>query len=538
MLDPKQPGLYVWDLKTPVAKKAKPKDPDEPEDHAPAAPVVAPNRRLGRIHGALPWKPVWTSASTIAFQLRLPDGEGVLQAQAWQWEPGKGPRPAPAASNASAASTPAWKEVDGIWNLVDAAGKPLTRTLAAAWNPTATPDGKRIYYTQLSATGLQIRRLDTSLPPLEAKALPADPEPLVRDVALPRADEPSLLPPPVEVTPHAYRVGESHDIFSLVGFSTSPAGVSTQLGLGGNDMLGRLNWQVLAGLSLGNVGGMSLGSLAGPRGAMAGASWHGWRWAPSLQVFSNLERPSRQDFLAVQGFDRERRGFELAFEEEGLGRPRNSLRPYLAAERVTLTGAAALSRSLVGVDASLGNHWSRNDQGLQLALAMQEQQGRTEGQSWQLTRATFRAGWINPWAPLRVQAEAGRLGGQPTGLDLFHLGGLPNSLLPSALDGNRAVQAALPAYTATGNRLQRLRGELGSPFRLYFEASTLWQDSSPKPAALRVAGLELDGRGLGLPQDILRRLAGNLSFTLGVHRPLDGIMKGRTVGTFSLLLRP
>jgi hypothetical protein len=537
VLDPKQPGLYVWDLKAPVAKKVKPKDPDEPADHAPAAPVVAPNQRLGRIHGALPWKPVWTSANTVAFQLRLADGEGVLQPQPWQWQPGTAPRPAAAPPKATGGIV-TWKEVDGIWNLVDAAGKPLTRNLAAAWNPTTTPDGKWIYYTQLSATGLQIRRLDTSLPPLEAKALPVDPEPLVRNVALPKADEPSPLPPPVDVASHPYRIGESHDLFSLVGISSSPAGVNTQLGLGGNDILGRLNWQVLAGLGLGNVAGMNLGNLAGPRGAMAGASWHGWRWAPSLQLFSSLERPSNQDFLSVQGFDRERQGFELAFEREDLGRPRHTLRPYAAAERVTPRGGTSLSRSLVGVDAGLGSHWSRNDQGLQLGLAVREQQGRTEGQAWQLTRITFRAGWINPWVPLAVLAEGGRLGGQPTALDQFHLGGVPTSLLPTSLDANRVVQAALPAYTATGNRLQRLRGELGGPVQLYLEHSTIWQDSSPKPTAQRVAGLELDSRRLGLPQETLRRLMGNLSFTLGVHRPLDGIMKGRTVGTISLLLRP
>ena len=75
-------------------------------------------------------------------------------------------------------------------------------------------------------------------------------------------------------------------------------------------------------------------------------------------------------------------------------------------------------------------------------------------------------------------------------------------------------------------------------FVVYAERSTVWQDAFPRPAAQRVAGLELDSRGLGLPLDILRRLSGNLSFSVGVHRPLDGIMKGRTVGTVSLLLRP
>ncbi len=538
VMDPKKPGLYVWDLKAPAApKKPKPVDPDEPADRKPLVPTLAPNQRLGRVHGALPWKPLWTAADTIGFQLRLPDGEGMLQAQPWQWQPGKTPHPAASVPKATAGAV-TWKEVDGIWNLVDAAGKPLTRTLAAAWNPVPSPDGKWIYYTQLSATGLQIRRLDTSLPPLEAKALPADTAPLVAHVALPKADEPSPLPPPVPVTPHAYRVGETHDTFSLFAFSSAPAGVSTQLGVGGNDLLGRLNWQVLAGLGLGEVGGMNLGSTAGPRGGMAGASWHGWRWAPSLQVFSNLERPSRQDYLFAQGFDRERRGFELALEEEDLGRPRNTLRPYAASERVTPTGGTALGRSLLGVDASLGNHWSLNDQGLQVGLAVREQQGRTEGQAWHLTRVTFRASWLNPWVPLTVRAEGGRIGGEPTTLDRFHLGGLPNSLLPASLDANRVTQAALPAYTTTGNRLQRLRGELGGTVQAYLEQVTVWQDASRRPAAQRVVGFELDSRSMGLPQDILRRLMGNLSFTLGVHRPLDGIMKGRTVGTVSLLLRP
>jgi hypothetical protein len=51
-------------------------------------------------------------------------------------------------------------------------------------------------------------------------------------------------------------------------------------------------------------------------------------------------------------------------------------------------------------------------------------------------------------------------------------------------------------------------------------------------------GLELDSGQVGVPMDVLRRLAGNLTFTLGVHRPLDGVMKDRTVGTLSVIVRP
>jgi len=177
--------------------------------------------------------------------------------------------------------------------------------------------------------------------------------------------------------------------------------------------------------------------------------------------------------------------------------------------------------------------------GLRAALDAREQRGRTDSRSWSLTRATLTLGWINPWSPLTVRLEAGRLGGDPTALDRFHLGGVGTSLLPTSLDANRVAQAALPAYTATGDRLRRLRVDLGlGPFRAYVEHAALWQASDPRPAAQRVAGLELDSRALGLPMDVLRRLAGNLSFTLGIHRPLDGAMKDRTVGTLSVIVRP
>ena len=527
VMDPEKPGLYVWDLK--ATPKSVKQDPHEPADHAALAPVLAPAHRLGPIHGALPWKPVWTAADGISFILRLPDEEGVLKPQAWQWTLGRGT----ARAARTVASTPdgavTWKAVEGAWNLVDREGRPLTRTLAAAWNPVATPDGKWIYYTQLCASGLQIRRLDATQAPLESKPLPQDPAALVKDLVLSRANEPSPLPPPVPVEAHPYRVRESHAFLPRIGGSRTPSGYSSQIGMGGSDILGRLNWQVLAGL----------GDGAGPRGAMLGASWHGWAWAPSLHAFSTLEQPSAQAFSPVSGFDRERRGAELAFEYEDLGRPRLHLRPVIASERAAFSGGATLNRALLGVEAGLGSFWSRDDQGFQAAMTAREQQGRTEGEAWTLTRLSATLGWLNPWLPLTLRAEAGRIGGHPTALDQFHLGGVATSLLPASLDGNRVLQSALPAYTATGNRLLRLRGELGMGiFQAYLEHSTLWQASDPRPAAQRVVGLELDSRHLSLPTDLLRRVLGNLSFTLGLHQPLDGTMKGRTVGTLSVIVRP
>ena len=527
VLDPKKPGLYVWDLK--ATPKAAKKEPDEPDDHPVVAPTLPPTRRLGRVDGALPWKPVWTAPDTVAFHLRLPDDEGVLQAQPRRWTFGHGVKAGTVPAKPTITDGPSWQEVDGIWNLVDPQGQPLTRTLAAAWNPAATPDGRWIYYTQLSATGLQIRRLDTTQPPLVAKPLPRDPSPLVQDQVLPKADEPSPLPAPVPVEAHPYRLGETQSVFSVVGYSTTPSGVSAQLGAGGNDLLHRLNWLVLAGL----------GDGAGPRGGTAGLAWRGWRWAPSLQIFSLLERPSSQRFAPLPGFDRERRGAELALERDDLGRPKTHLRPMVAFEQVTPVGAPAISRSLWGLEAGLGSLWGRNEQGLRVSLAAWGQQGRTDHQSWNLARFTLTVGWLNPWTPITVRMEEGRVGGDPNQLDRFHLGGVPTSLLPTSLDGNRVAQPALPAYTSVGNRLQRLRGDLGlAIFQLYVEHTTVWQEAASKPSAQRVVGLELDSKNLALPLDVLRRLTGNLSFTLGLHRPLDGPMKDRTVGTLSVIVRP
>ncbi len=131
------------------------------------------------------------------------------------------------------------------------------------------------------------------------------------------------------------------------------------------------------------------------------------------------------------------------------------------------------------------------------------------------------------------------MGGAPTGLDRFHLGGLPTSLRPASLDANRLVQAALPAHLAQGDRMARLRADLGGGgLTAYLEHSAAWEGGAPRPAAQRIAGAEFSTRGLGLPMDVVRRLVGNLTLTAGVHRPLDGPMKGRTVGTLSVIVRP
>lgn len=535
-----KPGIQVWDLAAKPEEKKKDKkverpDPNEIEDREPeflAPKVLATIRRR---NGALPRHAWWSGADRIIFELRVPNPEGVLKPQFLEADlrthrvnEGKAPTAKPD-------SAFFWKELDGTWNLVrklpEGKEQRLTRTLSAAWQPAPTPDGKAVYYVQLSATGCEIRKLDLSLPPVAEAPLPVDEKPLAPNTILSPADEASLLPPPGKA-PEAqdYSVWSSHFTGSRVGYTAMPSAAGVQIGWGGNDLLGRLNWHVLAGV----------GKAMGPRGAALGVAYRGWRWAPSLEAFSNLEQPSRQLFAPVADLDRERRGAELAFTYTRLGTSALSLRPVMAWEAVKPLGSstASVNRSLAGAQLRAALHRSRGeDWGLGLATTLQAAAGRSDGHGWNLAQGELSLRLKTPAGRLVAKVSEGRLGGEPTALDRFHLGGQASSLVAASLDWNRVEQVALPAYLQTGDRMRRFRGEFGDGLRLYLEHAVVWDQTQPRPAHQRVVGAELPVHEM-LPANLAEWLLGRFTLTLGVHRPLDGVMKDRTVGTLSLVLRP
>lgn len=535
-----RPGLRVWDLAAKAPKEkgtgAKDKDPNEVEDRVPEYPEPRQVAFLGRRDGLLPRRAWWAGRDRVGFELRVPNGEGVLEPRFFALLLPSGRVDEGGAPPAPAGASIAWKEREGIWNLVrrlpDGREQPLTRTLAAAWQPAPTPDGRFVYYVQLGATGCEIRRLDLGLPPLAEAALPVEAHPLVPRALLPPADEASLLPPPASA-PEArdYAVGDSHAMGSRVGYSLMPSARGLQLGWGGNDLLGRLNWHVLGGI----------GEAMGPRGAALGVAYRGWRLAPSLELFSNLEKPSRQAFAPVAGFDRQRRGAELAFTFQQAGHLPFRFRPVLAWESVKACdpGAVRVDRGLGGAELAASFFRSRGEAwGLGLALDARAGAGRTDGQAWNLARGSLALGLRTPLGRLTGRLSEGRVGGDPTALDRFHLGGETPGLVAESLDWNRVAQAALPAYLQAGNRMRSLRGELGDGFmHLYLEHAAVWDRGGARPAYQRAAGVEIPVHAL-LPASLAQPLLGRFTCTLGLHRTLDGVMKDRTVGTFSLVLRP
>jgi hypothetical protein len=537
-----RPGLYVWDLAAkPEAKKAEAKtekpDPNEVEDRKPEFQAPKTLQVIRRENGILPRHAWWSGKERITFERPQRNGEGVLEPDfctvdllSHRITEGK-------ASGAPAKSDFNWKELDGTWNLVrtlpDGKELRLTRTLAAAWQPAPTPDGKAVYYVQLSAAGCEIRKLDLALPPVAEARLPVEEKALVPRTILSPADEANLLPAPVSAPPAGdYSAWDSHFTGSRSGFQAMPSAKAVQAGWGGNDLLGRLNWQVLG----------SFGSVAGPRGVAAGVAYRGWRWAPSLEAFSSLEQPSRQDFAPVAGFDRERRGGELAFTWQQQGDWPVSIRPLLAHEAVKGREplATAVARSLAGAEIRVAQNRSWGEQyAVRWAALVQSASGRTDGQSWNLERADLSLG-LRLGAPLggiRLRASEGRLAGNPTNLDRFHLGGAATSMVPASLDWNRLEQVALPDYFQTGDHLRRFRGEIGGSWYVYLEHAAVWNQGQSQPHFQRVVGAEMPIHDL-VPRNLAELLLGRFTFTLGIHRTLDGAMKDRTVGTATLVLRP
>lgn len=575
------PGLRVYSLDEEAAGpgRAREAEPEEPPDVRPPFPERKPRFTLGRIDGSLPHRASWMDAERVLFFLKRPDAEGVLVRRPYVWRPGGGFAPAGEPGGARGGPVPVERRgdrfvarlvegevelpfepvgpvrldpsgeallgaaaVDGIWNVVRAplvrtgeglragAARALTRTVTAAWNPAPAPDGKSLFFTRLTARGTEVRRL--ALPAESAFAeAPAVPRPMTAGTVLSLPPRPPAFGERTQAPPsRPYDVLASTKVSSRSAATVTPSGTSYEFGVGGSDLLGRFPWQAMA----------ALGDAAGPRGGGIAAAWRGWRLSPALTAFTVLVRPSAQRFVPVDGFDRSRTGAALSFRAEGLGTTRWWVSPHAGLERAGFVEGdePSLTRALLGVSARAGREWSRGEGwGLALSGGGTAQAGLTSGESWQLLRADARVKVRTPLLPLSARSEAGTVGGDPSSLDRFFLGGSTGSLVPAELDGSRVSQAALPSYLATGDRLLALRVQAGEAVRVYLEEVAVWDARDPRPPFTRVAGFEVELDVLSVMPSVAWRV-GRLSLVAGVHRPLDGPMEGRTVATLVATVRP
>ena len=393
-------------------------------------------------------------------------------------------------------------DASGIWNIVSldanaaSGGASLTRVTGGAFSPAPSPDGKSLFFLELTGKGVDLRRL-----PLPSRVLaPAESEsvgmgfPILPPAAPPQASP--LLRLSSVGLPRPYRALQTQVPRLSSGFSMGPDGSSYQLGVSGSDAVGRLRWQALA----------VVGNAAGPRGGSIAAAWLGFPAELRLQIFSALERPGSQRLVARPELDQERRG---GFAAASWGRPFfwGGLRLEAGGgwTRVEQGEQPRFDRALGSVRARGTLRRTRGESGFALDLDLSGSSGRTASASWSQQVAGARLSGITSAVSLALSACYGDTGGSPTRFDLFALGGASSAILPPGLDRNRVESPALPAAVQLGERFEAYRAELspsGSPLLLYAERLRAWNGGTGKPDWIRLEGVEARFERL-VPADIL-----------------------------------
>ncbi len=500
-----------------------------------ARPITA--RDLGED----PWR-VWVhprvspDGRTIAALLHSGGAWRLVTLPAAGGPPTEVPLPGPPAGE------PAWSpdgsrifvaaDREGVWNVesADVRGggdaELLTRVTGGALAPAPSPDGKALYFLEITAKGVDVRRL-----PLPATVLtPAARRPASFPL-LPPEPAPVLPFPRTEVGPdRAYRVWPSHVVRPLATYSVGPDGNAWQLGVEGTDVLGRLDW----------VAAASIGNAAGPRGGSFALSYRGLPVALSAHVFLAREKPGRQRVVQRPELDQERFG---GFLEGIWSRPTGGGRLLVAAgggaARVEpLAGGDDFDRALFSARVRATGRRVRGKTGFGGEVEVTGSAGHTAGRSWNQVLAGAGVTAYLPAARLSAAARYGDTSGSPTLFDLFSVGGAPSSVLPAGLDRNRIELAALPAFVQTGERVESARGELALsslPIILYGERLRAWNPGAEKPDPVRVFGAELrvDERLLPIT------FPGDLAFYAGVAKIKSASPRfDSTRGYAGLLYRP
>ncbi|MDP2876576.1 MAG: hypothetical protein Q8O00_10365 [Holophaga sp.] len=582
-----KPALEIWKVKdepadpkkgNAAAKKPKDTDPTLLASVKPLVPERSPEKRLGRQDFLTPSHPRWNADGSIAYRALRTNAEGVFQWVDRAWTPLKLATITPTlrtlvpvrqgrdhaleiqgqrltlpfapygnlvwdtAGHQLYAST----ALDGVLNIVRVTFDPtsktpfgplqvLTRTVSAAMEPAPTPDGKTLFFTLATAYGTQIRSLDLTQAPLEPIP-PQTASTLAPGTVRPNPSEPTLVPRPATPPPSVpYTWTESHAPALRIGFVTSPASKALQLGYGGSDVLGQVEWNLMGSFELPGAQGR------GPRGVGGALIYRGFAWNPSLQASSYLERPSRQDDNTATQLDLERRGLSYSqgwtWSQSATPGQLSLMAGVEQIQALSHPQSPWVRRQAVALDAMQQIRFNQGNRTSGLLAQVQAGQGRTEAENWGLQR--FRLGLSSHWqsgAGLDLEAEMGRASKLGGPLDGFHLGGIRHTLQSQVLDLGRVTQPGLPAWHASGNRLQRLRASFSTPIRAQFslDALAVWEAPNPRPAYVRVANVFMEYR---LEDSSLRNLLGSMEFQWGLHHILNGPLKNKTTFSAAVLHR-
>ncbi len=292
-------------------------------------------------------------------------------------------------------------DASGIWNIVSVGvnaateGATLTRVTGGAFSPASSPDGKSLFFLELTARGVDLRRLSLPAKPLAA----SEPDPA-------RTGSPILPPASLHLapvgSPRPYSALQTQVLRLASGFTAGPDGNSFQLGIEGSDVVGRLRWEALG----------AAGNAAGPRGGSIAGAWLGLPAELRLQIFSALEKPGSQHLVPRPELDEERVG---GFATASWGRPFSWGGVRLEAgggwTRVDPQDKQAdFDRALGSVLARANFRRTRGESGVALDFDLAGSFGRTAGASWSQVIAGARLSGITSVATLAFARERRRHG--------------------------------------------------------------------------------------------------------------------------------
>lgn len=444
-------------------------------------------------------------------------------------------------------SQPAWAGPDALYasvgiggfigidrfDLASGSSRTIVRSLGATFAPAPVRDESALYFLDIDADGLDIRRIETpsSLAGLEPPSIDPGFAPAVRP---PTPAPPPLLEARDVPEPEPYGIGRQ-ELRIQTGGGWFPSSRNLEIGLRAGDVVGRLNTLLIA--ELGGTGDETGYSLA--------SAWRGWPVGIRGHIYSAEHELSRQpgcdaalEVCQNAAFDFERHGGELAlFWSTQAGRTMRIWAEAGAIIEELETGGSKADREIffVGVEPRIRRSLGRTKVGLDLQLRRESLGGDSEASSRDLIGAGALLGHgdlVLSVATLRGSADGAA--GSPH--ERFALGGSGGSIIPRSALSSRIVSPALPIGVAFGEEYEGGKASLdfGGPLRAFYERHRLWDGGEPKGEWTELAGLETVVEIEPFP---LLRLPG-MALRLGVAQILTGPLEDDVQWWIGTTLRP
>ena len=423
-------------------------------------------------------------------------------------------------------------DASGIWNIhrASVAGpssdRMLTRVAGGVASPAPMPDGRSIFLLELTAAGIDIRRMDEGQGVAPAAQSGEDAGPILPPVLT----VPVRIPSGPASPAHAYRAWSTIAVRPIYGSTSGPDARDRQLGVQATDVLGRLNWQTVVSLS--------------GEGAATALAYRGLPMAFLAEAFVARETADADDETLVSRPDLDRRRAGLAASGSWRRVMPNAVLSvgggvgWSAVE--SLSDGREFGRAIAfgGIQAVWRR--TRGSAGVDARFESRGVFGRTDGGDWRQGLVQGEVGALTAAGRFAVSGDYGDTAGAASRFDLFAVGGSPSALVPPALDLNRAYEPGLPPSVQVGRRTAAARARYTTPrvpISVYVDRLGAWTSEVPRPPFAQAIGAELRFADVGLRSTL--HMPGTASLYLGwatIRSDVPRIRASRTY--FGIVYRP